>query len=382
MNKTQKLYPFKFEAECSTLDENSIITNGFLSENSIDDVIDTYLGEIAGNDNFQYYKGILPIKISFKSIGPDGLAPQLHPDSLTAMERYMSIGKAKLWYITKSTPQTVIYLGFNKQMDATTLYNSCLNGSILDNLHRFTPKAGDYIYIKPGCIHAVVGELEFIEISQNSEITYHLTGEDAAMEIAEAIDVVDYTPSDEKNWLVSDIVDNTTIANTSAFIVKYINLENPVDKKSDESLIVYLCLNGKAHIETNGSVYELNKGEMILVPAGMENFTLANDCKNTGILEIYLPKVSDLDEDLYMNYYEDESNDECECDDDECDCGHHHCGDDCHCEEEHHEHHHHEHHNCSCGCSAHNNNGANIGLDNIDPDNTEERHPGEFFFKR
>ena len=67
MNKNQKLYPFKFEAGCPVLDENSTIINGFLSENSIDDVLDTYLGEIAGNDNFQYYKGLFPLKVSFKS---------------------------------------------------------------------------------------------------------------------------------------------------------------------------------------------------------------------------------------------------------------------------------------------------------------------------
>ena len=63
MNKSKKLYPFKFEADCRILNENSVIANGFLSENSIDDVLDTYLGEIVGNDNFQYYKGIFPMKI-------------------------------------------------------------------------------------------------------------------------------------------------------------------------------------------------------------------------------------------------------------------------------------------------------------------------------
>ncbi len=379
MDKTQKLYPFKFEADCRTLDENSTIANGFLSENSIDDVLDTYLGEIAGNDNFQYYKGIFPLKVSFRELDSKGLAPQLHPDNATALERYMSMGKAKMWYITRSTPKTLLYLGFNRQMDASGFYNSCLEGTILDSLNKFTPKEGDYIYIKPGNIHAVEGALEFIEISQNSEVTYHLTGEDADMEIAEAIDVVDYTPSDESSWRVSNITGDTTIANTSAFIVKYLKLEKPAVKSTDESMIIYVCLAGKAHIEVNGAVYEFGKGEMVLVPAGMESFTLANECSGTGVLEICLPKVAEIEEDLYMNYYEDESNyptgsgtdpeedEEDECDDEHCGCGSH----DDHCADHHHNGH------CCCG----HNHDHHHGHDHDGMDDDHRSHPGEFFFR-
>ena len=361
MNKNQKLYPFKFEAGCPVLDENSTIINGFLSENSIDDVLDTYLGEIAGNDNFQYYKGLFPLKVSFKSIGKEGLAPQLHPDNITASERYMSIGKAKLWYITKSTKKTLLYLGFNKAMDATMFYNDCLNGTITDDLNTISPKEGDYIYIKPGYVHAVKGELEFIEISQNSEITYHLTGEDAEMEIAEAIDVVDYSISNENTWLVSGVEKDTTIANTSGFIVKYIALNSTIEKQTQESCIIYVCLNGKARINVNGSSYEFGKDEMVLVPAGMDEFSLANEGEKAGIMEIYLPKVSDIEEDLYMNYDEDESNyptgsgTDPEEDDEEDNCD---CEGECHC---------HDHDHCS--------------HDDSDCHN-HPNHPGEFFFRK
>lgn len=366
MNKNQKLYPFKFEADCPVLDENSIIINGFLSENSIDDVLDTYLGEIIGNDNFQYYKGIFPIKISSLKIGPEGIAPQLHPDNITSLERYMSMGKAKLWYVVKSTPETRIYLGFNKEMDATKFYDGYLAGTVLDDLHSFAPQVGEYIYIKPGYVHAVNGELEVIEISQNSEITYHLTGEDSDMEIAEAIDVVEYAPADENTWRILSVEGNTTIANTSGFIVKHIALDKPVEKQTQESFIVYVSLKGDAIIKANGTNYGLSRGEMVLVPAGMDAFTLSNESPDCSILEIYMPKVADIEEDLYMNYYEDESNyptgsgtdpeedddeDECGCNDDECSCGHHH-------------HHHHEHHH------------------DDDMDDTHESHPGEFFFRR
>lgn len=374
MNKSKKLYPFKFEADCRILNENSVIANGFLSENSIDDVLDTYLGEIVGNDNFQYYKGIFPIKITVDKIEKEGLPLQAHPDNLTASERYMAIGKAKLWHITKSSPSTVLYMGFEEQMDAERFYNGCIDNTIIQQMHMVCPKAGDYIYIKPGCVHAVKGELEFIEISQNSDITYHLTGDDAAMEIAEAIDVVGYTPEAEEQYRISGIEGDVTIANTSGFIVKHIALTGALEKAPQESFIIYICLNGQANIKVNGTTYDFKKGEMVLVPAGMDGFVMENGCDNTRLLEVYLPKVADIEEDLYMNYYEDESNyptgsgtdpEEDEEEDDECGCG---CG--------------HSHHHDNCGEGHHHNCGCAHDHDCEDDHGESHRpHPGELFFR-
>ena len=110
----------------------------------------------------------------------------------------------------------------------------------MQQMHKINPEAGDYIYIKPGCVHAVKGELEFIEISQNSDITYHLTGDDAAMEIAEAIDVVGYAPEAEEQYRISGIEGDATIANTSGFIIKHIALNNALEKAPQESFIIYM----------------------------------------------------------------------------------------------------------------------------------------------
>lgn len=385
MNKNQKLYPFKFEA--AGLDENSVVANGFLSENTVDDIIETYLGEIAGNDNFQYYKGIFPTRITFNSIEKE-LPLQTHPDNFTAAERYMSLGKEKVWYITKSTPQTTMFLGFKEQMDATGFYNGCIAGTIEENLYSFNPQEGEYIYIKPGCIHGVKGYLEFIEISQNSDVTYHLTGEDASLEVAEAIDIIDYNATDESACRFTDIN-----IGTNGFIIKRVATINATSQESfsvapQESFIAYLCINGSATIEHEGKSYELGKNEIILIPAGMSGFKFTVNGNGSEILEITLPKVSEIEEDLYMNYYEDESNyptgsgtdpeededfddedfddEDFDDEDEDCGCGHHHCGDDCHCESHGHHHHHGEQHL----------------EDEHDNDDHKGQHPGEFFFRR
>ncbi len=392
MNKTKKLYPFKFEQQTTVLDENSVIANGFLAENSIDDIIDTYLEDFLGSKVFQYSGGTFPVKVSH--VNNNGELPlQAHPDNNTAMERYESCGKAKMWYITNAAPGSRIYLGFNRDMDATSFYNGCLDGSIKKDLYSFEPKAGDCIYIAPGCVHAAEGGFKYIEIAQNSQVTYHLNND---MEIAEAIDVIDYNAIDPTAYIFENVRGNITIVNSSNFIVKSIELQGNGNHSAQSyaagSFKAYICLAGAAKLIAEGKEYEAVAGEFIVVPCGVEEYEITSaENSSVHLLEITMPELSEAEEDLYLNYDEDESNyptgsgtdpeeDECDCDDD-CDCeeGHHHCN----CGHEHHhskeEHHHH------CGCDAHHS-AAESGYVYKNPfeaedDSEEDEHIGKRFFK-
>ena len=396
MEKSKKIYPLKFEQGTEVLDENAVVTNGFLAENTVDDIIDTYLGDLVGNDIFQYYKGEFPLKVSY--ITPDVDMPlQAHPNDMTALERYDALGCAKIWYVVEADANARICVGFNKEMDASRFYEGCINGTLEDDLNFITPLPGDCIYIKPGTVYAAVGKIKVVEIAQNSRVTYHLydmakkssgkaalkgnAESDYQMEVAEAIDVVDYAPFDADRYLFRNINGNITIADTSDFIVKMNLLGSGVGKvggdcaqveispESLESFVALLCLKGSATVKApDGSEYDFAAGEFVLLPANMEQVAVSAvtcsgpETSNNGqtlVLQAYMPQFADQ-EDLYMNYYEDESgypegsgldpeddecDDDCCCDDDcsdEHDCG---CGSEHHeCHGHHHEHHHEHHH--------------------------------------
>ena len=68
MQNKMKLYPFKFEDDISVLNSDSIIANGFLAENSIDDVIETYLADLLGPKVLEYYRGELPVTVRISDI--------------------------------------------------------------------------------------------------------------------------------------------------------------------------------------------------------------------------------------------------------------------------------------------------------------------------
>lgn len=385
MEKSKQLYPFIFGKDTITIDENTEITNGFLAENTIDDIIDTYLGDLVGNDNFQYYHGIFPVKITH--VHNTGTMPlQAHPNNNTALERYGALGKAKIWYITKAGRSAKIWLGFNKEMDAGRFYSSCAEGKLEEDLYRFVPKAGDCIYIKPGCVYAAEGALDFIEISQNSDVTYHLYDLNSkntskeykyALEVAEAIDVIDYSALKSGELHFKNVKGNVTIANTSSFIVKSVCIDAhgnyTAGMYASASFKMYICLNGEALIRACGQELKITEGETALIPYNIEKFDIAASAASVHLLEISLPDLQEIEKDLYMNYEEDESNypsgyDDYEEEEDACGCGggedkHSHCGHhhDCDCEGDEHSHCGH-HHDCDC-----------------EGDGSME-HPGERFF--
>ena len=176
------------------------------------------------------------------------------------------------------------------------------------------------------------------------------------MDLEDAIDVIDYSKFEADKFYFSNVTGSCTIADTSNFIVKIIELAQAqrIVPTLKGSFTVYTCVEGEAAIKTNdGTVYPLKKGETIFIPAAMEDFQLIPVNGTPQILESYMPQLADSP-DLYLNY--DEPEDEAhgsykdtvpaeDDEDDECDCG---------CDHD---------HNHDCGCHGH------------------HSHPGETFFK-
>lgn len=166
------------------------------------------------------------------------------------------------------------------------------------------------------------------------------------MHLEDAIDVVNYSKFEPEKFYFSQISGSMTIADTSNFIVKTIDLKSPERTIPSEkgSFTVYMCINGKALLKMNdGSTCTLETSETVMIPASMDDFMLVPEEEGTLLLEIYMPQLAD-EPDYYLNY--DEPEDEAhglykdtsyegydENDDEEEDCGchghghgdHHHC---------------------------------------------------------
>ena len=306
MQNKMKLYPFKFEDDISVLNSDSIIANGFLAENSIDDVIETYLADLLGPKVLEYYRGELPVTVRISDIN-DRLPVMACPDDATARERYMVWGRPFLWYFSKVKPGAKVYYGFKEEMDTISLYNAVMDGTVREKMYSFTPHEGDSLYVKGGMAFSADGDMRLVEISQNSPVTYHL---EEIPELGEAMDILDYSAVTGENPAVGE----------SHFTVNLrdISKENRIIPSSYESFIIYVCVGGAALIKTNDdTIYEMGDGEVIFIPESMEDFVLMPaDGKGARVIEVYMTHLDEPEKDSYTGEYID--------DDDDCGCGHHH----------------------------------------------------------
>ncbi len=102
------------------------------------------------------------------------LSIQVHPDDVQARERGLPQGKSECWYIIDAEPGATLGLGLTRELSKAELRSAALDGSI-ESLMDWRPvKAGDFIFVPPGTVHAIGGGISLLEFQQNVDVTYRL----------------------------------------------------------------------------------------------------------------------------------------------------------------------------------------------------------------
>jgi mannose-6-phosphate isomerase len=102
------------------------------------------------------------------------LSIQVHPDDGEARARGLAGGKSECWYIVDAAPESVIGLGFRREVSKQELRSAALDGSIERLIDWRTVRAGDFLFVRPGTVHAIGGGISLLEFQQNSDVTYRL----------------------------------------------------------------------------------------------------------------------------------------------------------------------------------------------------------------
>lgn len=322
MKKNQKkLYPLKFvpfHSEHPWGDENwniislgsisSEVSDGFLAENNLDDILETYLGDLVGDSIFDLYNLYFPVTVKVADMkGQSSL--QVHPDDEVGFERYDQYGKTKLWYVMDAAPDAAVYMGFAKSVTAGEFYNACKDGSVPMLLNKIQPKRGDSFLIEPGTVHAASGVI-LTEIQETSDLFLRLydwgrenNPETAReMNLEEAIDLINFEKYDGSGFK-RGLKGVSNLATDSHFIVNSIDLEKPypVNMSKFASFIVYHCTSGSFNIITDeGFNGVVATGESILIPASLSDFELSPACAGTHILEISVPEPAEEEDDYIL----------------------------------------------------------------------------------
>jgi mannose-6-phosphate isomerase len=274
----------------------SVVSNGFLAGNNIEELIEVYMGDITGDSIFEKFGNEFPLLIKFIDARED-LSIQVHPGNDLARERHKAYGKTEMWYILESDRDAKIFTGFKPGITKEMYQKALKNGGLPVLLNVESAKRGDTFFTPAGRIHAIGAGTVMVEIQQTSDITYRLFdwNRNSAkgkrkLHIDLALDAIDFTATGpNKIRKDPEINSSENLVSSEFFNTNIIRFNSPISREFFllDSFVVYICLEGEFHLNWDDANEKVTKGETILVPAMIKEFTLS-PAGETQVLEIYI----------------------------------------------------------------------------------------------
>lgn len=282
--------------EISTVPEDvSIVSNGELKGETLQKLVEDYKSEFLGTKNYERFGNEFPLLIKFIDAKED-LSIQLHPNDSLAKERHNSFGKTEMWYVMQADKDANLIVGFNQQMNKETYLKHLENKSLTEILNFDKVKEGDTYFIESGRVHAIGAGVLLAEIQQTSDVTYRVydwdrvdaNGNERELHNDIAIDAFDFNmKNDFRVGYSTQKNTSNSMVSCPYFTTNFIELDSELKKQNThDSFIIYMCVDGDVEIITNNSTETISKGETLLLPAQIKNYTLKT--KYGKLLEVYV----------------------------------------------------------------------------------------------
>lgn len=275
----------------------SVVANGMLKGNNLEEIIEVYMGELVGEQNFERYGLEFPLLIKYLDCN-DRLSVQVHPNDELAEERHQSFGKTEAWYIAECKEGAAIYLGFKDLNITREEYIAAVAESRLESmLNRVEVKKGDVFFIPAGTVHALGAGIEVVEVQQTSDVTYRIydwdrvdsEGKGRELHTALAVDAIDFEADAELLHKKYDVAKGgeAKVIESPYFTMTIHDVDGSkeLDRSMLDSFVVYICLEGSARISADGAEESLDAGELVLVPAECSEVAFVGEAR---LMEVYI----------------------------------------------------------------------------------------------
>jgi mannose-6-phosphate isomerase len=277
-------------------EEQSVIANGDFEGDEINDLVETFMGDLVGEGVFDKYGEQFPLLIKIIDAN-DWLSVQVHPDDELAEKREQGNGKTEMWYVMQADQGAELVTGFNCEMNRMKYIRVLKDNAIQSVLNHEIVHQGDVFYIPAGRVHALGPGIMVAEIQQTSDVTYRiydwdridLAGMHRELHIPQSLDAVDFDPVEHyKSDYEQSLNKTVPVVDSPYFTTNMLHLQGEMAKDYSEldSFVLLMPVEGKFSLEwENGSVF-VSVGEVVLVPNVIEkvNIKALGDCK---LLEIY-----------------------------------------------------------------------------------------------
>lgn len=273
----------------------SEVVNGEFKSQNLQDLLELYKGDLIGDKNYERFGNNFPLLIKFIDAKED-LSIQLHPDDDLAKERHNSFGKTEMWYVMQADENANLIVGFNQEIDGKTYLRHLEEKTLTEILNFDKVKAGDTYFIEAGRLHAIGAGVLLAEIQQTSDVTYRVydwdrvdeEGNERELHNDIAIDAFKFDLKDDFRVTYNKEKNaSNKMVSCPFFTTNFIELDSNLEKENIyDSFLIYMCVDGEVEVVTEDTKEVISKGETILLPAVVKDFTL--NSKNAKLLEVYV----------------------------------------------------------------------------------------------
>ena len=284
--------------ELSGVKENiSVVENGFLAGNSLNELIGVYMGDLVGEKVFQMYGTEFPLLI--KLLDTDSyLSIQVHPDDNFAGKHHNSLGKTEMWVVLNAEKDAEIITGFNRDVDRETYLEYLNSKRLKEILNVEKAQKGDVFYIPAGRIHAIGAGITLLEIQQTSDLTYRVydwdrkddKGNSRELHTDKALEVLDFKKYDTyKTQYKAEKNQFSELVKSPYFTTRIMEFdrEREIDYNFLDSFVIYSCIEGSCKINYASGAEVIQAGNVVLIPSDLKNITLT-PTGNCTIVESYI----------------------------------------------------------------------------------------------
>jgi mannose-6-phosphate isomerase len=259
----------------------SMITNGPLEGKSLAD---------AWNEHKELFnkkadeQGEYPLLVKILDAADD-LSVQVHPNDQFAREvEGVPYGKTECWYVLSAEEGAELVLGHYAKTEEE-LAEMIDHGQWDKLLRRVKVKAGDFVYVPSGTIHAIGKGIVILETQQSSDITYRVYDydrKDAAgnkrelhLERSKQVTTVPHQDAEVKQTeKVNGGLVEKKLVEEQYFTVYHWELNGQADCEMDKDFLQVSVVDGMAVITIDGKSFDLEKGTHFILPHGVRQFKL------------------------------------------------------------------------------------------------------------
>lgn len=275
--------------------DSAMVVNGTYAGKTLGEVLEELGTDLIGTHN-DPSEGF-PLLAKFLD-AQDWLSVQVHPDDKQARElENQPRGKTEAWVLMDTAPDAKLVIGVTPGTSRETMAEAIRTNTLEPLLAYADVNAGDVLYMPAGTVHAIGPGCLIYEIQQSSNTTYRLydwgrmglDGNPRELHIDKGVQVsnVDDLPE------VTHPTDDSQPIVDGAFFQTYRHSldDDMITLDTGGNLFHALsCIDGQCSVSGGEQTVNFSKGQSVLIPANLGNYTLSGD----GVVLRSLQKMVDV----------------------------------------------------------------------------------------